>query len=274
MSTIQWTDETWNPVVGCSKISEGCLHCYAAEAAKSARLQQFNQYKKVGGWNGITEFVESQLTKPLHWRSPKKIFAGSMTDLFHENTPFSWVDRIFEVIAKCPQHTFQILTKRPERMAQYFEKGFVKYTKNLVEFDDSLGEQREFAYFPLSNVWLGTTVENQAMADKRIPILEKIPAAVRFLSCEPLLEQIHFDVLTGIDWVITGGESGNKSRPCDVDWIRSIVTQCDEQNVPVFVKQLGSYAWQDSERLKLKSRKGGEIDEFPEDLKVREFPNE
>ncbi|MFP4336387.1 MAG: DUF5131 family protein [Halothece sp.] len=303
-SNIQWTDETWNPIVGCSRISSGCANCYAAEAAKSPRLQQFSQYQTVKEWNGITEFVQSQLLKPLSWRSPKKIFVCSMSDLFHENTPFEWINKVFAVMALCPQHTFQVLTKRPERMLEYFTE-----TPNLdtIISTSRLSMHHVQARFPLPNVWLGTTCENQAMVDKRVPLLSQVPAVVRFLSCEPLLSPINLSAHLAIEWseiaedwieawpgqqcysqkiqwVIIGGESGQNARPCHLDWMRSLVNQCQQAQIPVFIKQLGSHPINSKPYidgmtnthypLKLKDRKGGNIEEWPDQLRVREFPNE
>jgi protein gp37 len=262
-TSISWTNETWNPLVGCSKLSLGCQKCYAADAAKSARLQQFSQYQKVKEWDGTIEFVESQLLKPLSWRSPKMIFVCSMSDIFHANVKDEWLDQIFAIMAIAHQHTFQILTKRPERMQKF------------------LGGRT-----PLPNVWLGVSVENQKAADDRIPLLLTTPAAVRFLSCEPLLEAIDLNQrfrtsnngyeLTWLDylnWIIIGGESGSNARICSINWIRSIVQQCQPTNVAVFVKQLGSKPIDPPQLwLNLKDRKGGNIDEFPEDLRIRQFP--
>lgn len=301
MSKIQWTDESWNPVVGCSRISPGCKNCYAATAAQSARLQQFEQYQNVKNWDGEVAFVESQLHKPLKWRSPKRIFVCSMSDLFHENVPDEWRDRVSAVIEKCPQHTFQILTKRPENALKYFQN---KTFKETCEATPDFNLRWKF----LPNVWMGVTVENQQMADKRIPLLLQIPAAVRWLSVEPLLEDIDFldtsvvfveqamhsknpqswewdfireqgawedfDILSALNWVVVGGESGRNARPCAIDWLTSIVQQCKNANTPVFVKQLGSncctlpglaYGYKD--------RQGGNIEEFPQELQVREFPS-
>jgi protein gp37 len=306
MSTIQWTDETWNWLVGCSRTSPGCAHCYAADAAKSARLQQFPQYQAVKEWDGTVQFVESQLDKPMKRRKPTRYFTCSMSDVFHESVPFEWIDRAFAVMALTPWHTYQVLTKRPERMLQYFTEDFaareVAIMDRLSEFKRSPGWstwlQDAERFLPLPNVWLGTTVESQAMADKRIPLLIRTPAASRFLSCEPLLEEIYLELgrprffgdypATLPDWVIIGGESGPKARPCQIDWIRSLVQQCRAAGVAPFVKQLGELS---VERAKITSfdgierdptgliptpgirdRKGGNIDEWPEDLRVREFP--
>jgi protein gp37 len=292
MTTIAWTDETINPIVGCSRISAGCEKCYAETAAKTARLQQFPQYQKVAKWNGTVEFVESQLIKPYEWKKSKKIFICSMADIFHENVLFDWVEEIFYMIENCPQHTFQILTKRPERMIEFFDWYIARNSDHSVELQWTMPD----------NIWLGVSCENQAMADKRIPLLMQIPAKVRFLSCEPLLEPLDLSKFLPIEWsevaedwieswpgigsystndypswVIAGGESGAGARPCHVEWLRDIASQCQSAKVPVFVKQLGSNALQghivNGSKLKLKDRKGSDINEFPEDLRIQQFPN-
>ncbi|MEG4574283.1 phage Gp37/Gp68 family protein [Microcoleus sp. N3A4] len=308
---IEWSDYSWNPLVGCSKISAGCSRCYAAEAAKSARLQQFSQYQKVKDWDGTIEFVENQLLKPLSWNSPKKVFVCSMSDIFHANVKDEWLDRIFAVMALASQHTFQILTKRPERLRPYLQQGAKqRIRRGAVDLGRSLNltperyepyETCEFDW-PLSNIWLGTSTENQKAADDRIPSLLQIPASVRFLSCEPLLESIdlrkylgicsgcqscefqggHRIGLSRLNLVIVGGESGTGARPCNIDSIRSLVQQCQQSETAVFVKQLGSNPIMTAcyidgvaathQKLKLADRKGGDINEFPEDLQVREFP--
>lgn len=313
MSTnISWTDETWNPIVGCSRISLGCRNCYAATAAASVRLQQFFQYQKVKDWDGLVEFVENQLVKPLSWKKPKRIFVCSMSDLFHENVPDEWIDKVLGIAAMCPQHTFQVLTKRPERALKYFQDRHrarwithrvtdtIRDESNPLHF--KFGIQQVSISLPLPNVWIGVTCENQAMANKRIPILSEIPAAVRFLSCEPLLEKIDLSEFFGLyeydeekfalkvgsrwefspDWVIVGGESGKGARPCHIDWVQSLAQQCKAAKVPVFVKQLGSNAIASSPYIKdvavvnypikLRGSKGGELAEFPEDLQIRKFP--
>lgn len=298
---IEWTDETINPIVGCSRVagSPGCKNCYAAEAAKSARLQQFSQYQKVGKWNGVVEFVESQLLKPLGWKKPKRIFVCSMADIFHENVPDQWINKVIAMIALCPRHTFQVLTKRPERMWDYFSyEGRltdINFEISSILKEDFLTAESKLLRFPLPNLWLGVSVENQKAADERIPLLLQTPATIRFLSCEPLLEELAlgeyfwqertvnygsddygYDVepTDKLHWVIVGGESGSKARICSLQWIRSLVRQCQDAEVPIFVKQLGSnvIASSRSNNLKLKDKKGGNIDDFPEDLKIREFP--
>jgi protein gp37 len=291
MSTnISWTDETWNPLVGCSCISPGCARCYAATAAASPRLQQFPQYQKVKDWDGTVEFVESQLLKPMSWKKPKRIFVCSMSDLFHENVPDEWIDKVLAIASLCPQHTFQILTKRPERALEYFDNTTVVDT--LIQTAPNYIRHVK-ARLPLPNTWIGTTVENQAMADKRVSMLLEIPAAVRFLSCEPLLEEINLTFTNYVDdwnnstdsgcskisWVIVGGESGKGARECHIDWVRSQVLQCQSADVPVFVKQLGSNpVFSESDYPShfphhYITGKGGDLDEFPNDLKIREFPS-
>lgn len=274
MSNIEWTDETWTPVKGCTRASEGCDNCYAVKMTH--RLEAMGRSKYAGltvlnpkgerHFNGVVRCDDDAVTVPLRWKKPRKVFVSSMSDIFHKDVPFEFLDRIFAVMALCPQHTFQVLTKRPERMAEFFGRSGIPVDaitfmgkviqkvprlKNITMGQTALhihdGQWR------LPNVWLGTSVENQEQADKRIPHLLRCPAAVRFLSCEPLLGDVDltagsgaFRIGTqgvaadGVDWVIAGGESGPGARPCDVAWIRSIVSQCKGVGVPVFVKQLGS----------------------------------
>lgn len=279
-SKISWTDATWNPVVGCSPVSPGCANCYAAEVAASLERRGVVQYlgttKTLSGsgpvrhaWTGKINPVEHALRLPLRWKSPRKIFVNSMSDLFHERLSFEEIDRIFAVMALCPQHTFQVLTKRADRMAIYWEYPSLRMALILnqaAELRGSAYSPEEFlaiASRPLPNVWLGVSVEDQERADERIPWLLDTPAAVRFLSCEPLLGAIdlkprpngnrelcvycgggpndphadHSYRTRGLDWVIVGGESGNRFLECDVEWINSIARQCQAAGVPVWVKQ-------------------------------------
>jgi protein gp37 len=169
-----------------------------------------------GKWSGDVALRYDQLDKPLHWPKPRKIFVCSMSDLFHPKVPFEFIDKIWDIINVCRQHTFQILTKRPEQV--------IEYVKRIEAFRFH------------SNIWLGTSISTQKEADKKIPILLQIPAAVRFLSIEPMLEGI--DIVPSLDWVIVGCESGPKRRPCKIEWVQSIVEQCKAANVPCFVKQI------------------------------------
>lgn len=353
-SAIEWTDATWNPVVGCSRVSAGCDHCYAVGMTR--RLEGMSKAPGLGGegkakyrgltielpqaaldrsvgvngrhFNGEVRCVEEALKIPLRWKKPVRIFVNSMSDLFHPKVPFEFIDRVFAVMALCPRHTFQVLTKRPERMVEYFNHsrdtlGFKtdeRVASEMVAIDHrhpgvALAGRRAW---PLPNVWLGTSCEDQAAADDRIPELLKCPAAVRFLSCEPLLGPVDIwssvekaedradvqEALVGfwrrasthLQWVIVGGESGPGARPCNVDWIRSIVQQCSGV-LPCFVKQLGSrpevrhpsdhrecpfyrdggflYPWVPewaAAWIRKFDRKGGDPSEWPEELRVRELP--
>lgn len=273
MTKIQWVQgsdgsagETWNPIVGCSRISDGCKNCYAETMTK--RLEAMGQAKYAGllnaqgRFNGVTRFDKDALLKPLKRKKPTTYFVNSMSDLFHESIPDEWIDKVFAVMALCPQHTFQILTKRAERMERY----------------------ADFGHLP--NVWLGVSTENQEQADARIPHLLETPAAVLFVSAEPLLGEIDFSRYLRrdrkLDWIICGGESGAGARPCRVEWIRSVVRQCKSAGVPVFVKQLGSNPIEQRSllsgdlchfySLELRDRKGGDMSEWDEDLRIREMP--
>lgn len=300
---IEWTDAVWNPVTGCTRVSAGCDHCYAVR--QSHRLESMNVKKYAGltvlnkagdrHFNGKVRTHDNVLEMPLRWKKPKRVFVNSMSDLFHRDVPFEFIDKVFAVMALCPQHTFQVLTKRPERMAEYL-KSVVERSSNTPAFGCrsvpyEIGRINAFlanagghhyidAPWPIPNVWLGTSVEDQPSADKRIPELLRCPAAVRFLSCEPLIGPLGQISLEGIHWVIVGGESGPKARSFNVEWARSIIKQCRNNDVPCFVKQLGSKPFTEGDVaeetwdawLHLKDKKGGDWSEWPEDLRVREFP--
>jgi protein gp37 len=230
-SKIEWTDHTWNPVTGCTKVSPGCKHCYAETLAK--RLQRMGAS---GYQNGFElTLLPERLDAPRKRRKPTIWFVNSMSDLFHEKIPFEFIDRIFETIEATPQHRYQILTKRPEQMEAYFEKRIAP-----------------------PNAWLGTSVEDRKYGVPRIPVLQRIDASVRFLSIEPLLEDIGALNLTGISWVIVGGESGPRARPMRPEWARSVRDQCDAVGVPFFFKQWGAYG--DDGIRRIKSANGRELD--------------
>ena len=213
LSPIEWTERTWNPTTGCTKISAGCKFCYAE--VLSRRLQAMDT---PGYENGFAiSILPERLAQPLERQSPTVYFVNSMSDLFHKEIPFKFIDDVLATIWQTPHHTYQILTKRPKRMAQYF------------------GTRR----VP-SNAWLGVTVENRRHGVPRIPILCTIKAEVRFLSVEPLLEDVGKLNLRGIHWVIVGGESGKKARPMEKKWAVSIRRQCKEKGIPFFFKQWGS----------------------------------
>lgn len=242
-SAIEWTDATWNPVTGCTKVSPGCAHCYAE--AVTLRFKYGPAYLP-----GIAEIKlhPDRLDQPLHWKRPRRIFVNSMSDLFHEEVPDDFIIRVFRTMDRAPQHTFQILTKRPDRMAEWFDQ----HPCGLVYANGSRP-------FPLPNVWLGVSVENQYWADRRLPLLAESPAAVRFVSAEPLLKPVSlYSWLTGhprefdppeswpsglrgdaVNWVIAGGESGPRCRPMEADWVRGLRDECIAAGVPFFFKQWG-----------------------------------
>ena len=286
-TNIEWTGHTWNPLSGCTKVSDGCKNCYAEKMANRLQAMGAKGYE-----NGFAVTLHpDKLDEPLRRKKPTMYFVCSMGDLFHESVPFEFIDRVFQVIALCGgKHTFQILTKRPKRMNEYFESRSnfavkvasaaadimenVKvdriglYTRDEVGDDidtyasvmafTQVVEQKRFN-FPLKNVWLGVTAENQEEADRRIPVLIDTPAAVRFVSIEPMLgeinlQKLHHKMVNGapsypcnepylfdIDWVIVGGETGTNARPMHPDWVRSIQKQCEEAKVPFFFKQWGEY---------------------------------
>jgi protein gp37 len=294
-TAIEWTDATWNPLRGCTRVSEGCRNCYAEIMA--ARFSDPGQWGHglatrialpSGGidhrWTGkVVLAPDDVLTQALRWKKPRCIFVNSTSDLFHESVPDEWIDRIFAVMALAPQHTFQVLTKRPERMRAYFagrRANFGRASDILHAMTHSCSEDdHDFAADqldaldasgrPLPNVWLGTSIEDQATADTRIPELLETPAEVRFISAEPLLgpldltEVAHqrpdlravvvYDALRGyggfrrnfmnrINWVICGGESGPGARPMHPDWARSMRDQCVAAGVAFFFKQWGEWA--------------------------------
>jgi len=349
-TSIEWATDVWNPVAGCDLVSPGCTNCYAMRMA--ARLEAMGQAKyaglteKVNGnavWTGRINLDHASLAAPLSWKKPRRVFVNSMSDLFHEGVPFDYVDQVFAVMSLCPQHTFQVLTKRPGRMEEYFSgrtwgdviaavrdpdarEPWVRQFTAHYALDDVFAGTREGAtgYFdpplagprmpqqwPLPNVWLGVSVEDQKRADERIPVLLDCPAIVRFLSVEPLLgpvdlklnaywnplgrnSSLHLNSVThrrdGIGWVIVGGESGPGARPFHPEWALSLVDQCHtfgpRRQVACFVKQLGSNVviakgetpWGPPHnqtvagRVFLKDKKGGDMAEWPENLRVREFP--
>lgn len=311
-TSIEWTDSTWNCLRGCTRVSEGCRNCYAEKVAyrfsgEGLPYQGLAVLKNGHpSWTGKVEFVEKHLLDPLKWgliyagpntepRS-RRIFVNSMSDLFHENVTDEMRDKIFAVMALCPRHIFQVLTKRPERMLEWFGKKITntmskqacwtapwrvwrQSTDVQIEakretfnpFHWAGDEREEIAPWPLPNVWLGVSVENQATADARIPLLLQTPAAVRFISAEPLLGPIslrwknstfdphprherpnpdergrvstnEYDGLRELDWVICGGESGPGARPMHPDWARSLRDQCAAAGVPFFFKQFGEFA--------------------------------
>lgn len=352
-TNIEWADRVWNPVTGCTKVSQGCKHCYAEVMAKRTFGRLYPPVyigpgcdEPADEWRARS-FTDVQthadrLDAPLRWRKPARIFVNSMSDLFHEDVPDAFIDKVFAVMALAPQHTFLVLTKRPERMRAYMEAFSaarvgpvlrqIAYDADgrpeggLLQRADIIDEGwcQLGGWWPLPNVWLGVSVEDQATADQRIPLLFQTPAAVRWISAEPLLGPIDLNAIhtqshdglehgwwsavsgkrfspwadgdveaPRLDWVVVGGESGPKARPCHIDWIRRVVEQCLDAGVPPFVKQLGakSLDWSKAEPTgkfrtdpetgqrqievrhpRQRDRKGGNPDEWSADLRVREFP--
>lgn len=365
-SKIQWTEATWNPVIGCARVSEGCRNCYAeVQAKRIALMHQNSAYSRVlrhdhdgfplPRWNGAALPMPDRLDQPLRWAKPRLIFVNSMSDLFHQDVPFEYIAAVFGVMAATPRHTFQVLTKRPMRALEFFqwlgerpgsdrdsrvwwcahharEQGTEVFMRGSDDRRPHSNRNVPLETpWPLPNVWLGVSCENQEAADERIPVLLECPAAVRWVSYEPALGPVRFrnDWLLGtfkycpdealeedadpcrgcagyslaggdgcgavrgprLDWIVVGGESGPGARTCRAEWLRSIVYQCLHAGVPVFVKQLGA-AYEDPENgiagpalarsmdadtRTLVSRvlshpKGGDIEEWPERLRVREWP--
>lgn len=319
MTKIEWTEATWNPTTGCDRVSPGCDNCYALTMAKrlkgmgSAKYQNDGDPRTSGPGFGVTTHADV-VAEPMSWRKPRRVFVNSMSDLFHDNVPDAFIARVFGAMALTPQHTYQVLTKRHARMRSLLNHEAFQL-KVLAETARQQDENhpmpawnpgaRRLQAWPPSNVWLGVSVENQKWADIRIPALLDTPAAVRFLSCEPLLGPVdlwgplkggHRPTLTywldgrpqldegrttrtgltmhgftsgpRLDWVIVGGESGHGARPLDPAWTQTVVDQCRESGVAAFVKQLGS-VWA---RENGADRKGGDPQYWPAGLRVRKYP--
>jgi protein gp37 len=287
-TTIEWTDRTWNPVVGCSLVSPGCTNCYAMRMAgrieamgTAPHYAGLTQPSKAGPvWTGeVRAAPEHVMMQPLRWRKPARIFVNSMSDLFHESVSDALIDKVFAVMALRPQHTFQVLTKRPARMQAYMSAWDERGRHNAMIYAACMAATGawdtpalDLRAWPLPNVWLGVSVEDQVRADERIPILFDTPAAVRWISAEPLLGPIDLtrlpypnrgrtwtlDVLRGemrmpwrddiplggvvsLDWVVAGGESGPNARPMHLDWVRSLRDQCAATGMPFLFKQWGAW---------------------------------
>lgn len=237
-SKIEWTEATWNPSIGCTKISEGCKFCYAETMAIRLKAMGVPAYENAFDFRTLPERLEH----PLNAKKPTLFFVNSMSDLFHENMPFSYLDEVFSVIRRTPQHTYQILTKRESILKNYFDRRSVP-----------------------ENVWLGVTVESSFRKD-RIEVLRGINAKVRFLSIEPLLTDMGELNLKEIHWVIVGGESGHKSRPMKPEWVINIKKQCEAQGVAFFFKQWGTWGSDGQKRNKKANGRvllGQEWNEFP-----------
>lgn len=255
-SNIEWTDTTWNVVTGCTKVSPGCDRCYAERITE--------RFHGKGSFAEVT-LHEDRLGAPLRWRKPRRVFVNSMSDLFHQDVHDEFIARVWAVMALTPQHTYQILTKRHARMRSLLTSqrwpgllfDAVRWLVFESDLDGPMPPERIDAahrwvtapeYFgeaptPLRNAWLGVSVEDQQWADIRVPALRHTPAAVRFLSCEPILSDVDLSSWSrGIDWVIVGGESGPGARPMHPDWVRSLRDQCADAGVAFFFKQWGEWA--------------------------------
>lgn len=303
---IEWTDATWNPITGCSVVSPGCANCYAMRLAGTrladhpSRVGLTNPSKAGPVWNGNVRLNDQWIDQPLRWKKPRRIFVCAHGDLFHEAVPDEWIDRIFAVMALAPQHIFLVLTKRPERMREYIANaaGRVADAVQPLRTDRrAVGPLPHIdpgqRWWPLPNCWPGVSVEDQPTADERIPLLLDTPAAVRWISAEPLLGPIkirgiiegcgdcdrclagrsdlchaafHVGALTpdggGIAWVVAGGESGPGARPMRPEWVRDLRDQCAEAGVPFFFKQWGSWATGEAGEMRLvgKKRAGAILD--------------
>lgn len=316
---IEWTrgpdgseGATWNVINGCSVVSPGCTNCYAMRLAgtrmRSHPTRQGLTDDSAGGpvWNGQVRFIEQVLDQPLRWRTPRMIFVCAHGDLFHPAVPDEWIDRVFAVMASAPFHTFQVLTKRPERMKAWFERASCGAGQAVADYLSSPGMTagrqarakvgmsepdpptpelrllydragiaggRHWRPWPLPNVWLGTSVEDQRRANERIPILLDTPAAVRWISAEPLLAEVNLEPwLDRLSWVVIGGESGPNARQFDLKWARVMLENCRAYGVPAFMKQLGSEAAGMGLPIQPRDPKGGDPAEWPADLRVRQYP--
>jgi protein gp37 len=232
-SRIEWTEMTWNPVTGCTKVSQGCKNCYAERMARRLKAMGSGRYQ-----HGFDVTIHEDLVSlPKTWKRGRMVFVNSMSDLFHETVPDEFLQSVFRTMSECPQHTFQILTKRSERLRALAKK----------------------LPWP-SNIWMGVSVEDGRVV-QRIKDLRATPARVKFLSCEPLIGPLERLVLRGIDWVIVGGESGPRARPMNPLWASSVLRQCKSAGVAFFMKQMGG-----------KQSKGGDMDVIPPRLRVRQYP--
>lgn len=283
---IQWTDATWPVVTGCTHLSEGCDHCYAAKLT-SGRLKHQPAYAGLaegGRFNGTVRCLPERLDWPLHWRKPRMIFVANMGDLFHDSVPDEFIARVFAVMAATPQHTYQVLTKRHGRMRSllnsklWWQYAFAAACRDIgADYATTARWSRDDTAF-LPNVWLGVSAENEKWFDIRSDALLDTPAAVRFVSAEPLLGPIRMrasllvgaalEPRGGIGWVIVGGESGPGARPCELVWIEDIVNQCHEAEIPVFVKQFGAILGREFDA----GSHGADWEKWPPYLQHRHFP--
>jgi protein gp37 len=302
-SKIEWTGDTWQFVSGCEDASPGCANCYAK---RQAHRMGANPNPKISGryrgltvlrgngpqWTGDVRQLPDQLEVPLHRKAPTTFFCNSLSDTFHPDVHSEFIAAALGVMSATPRHTYQLLTKRADRLPEFFawfaaHRDYGRlgplgdHAAGTGDIAGRAGDAFNVAWrenrgtdpsWPLNNVWLGVSVENKKHGVPRIRHLQRTPAAVRFLSIEPLLEDVGELDLSGIHWVIVGGESGRNARPCDLMWIRNVVQHCRRAGVPCFVKQLGARPTSYGEALRLTHPKGGDIAEWPQDLRGREMP--
>lgn len=271
-SGIEWTDATWNPTTGCSRVSKGCDNCYAMRLARrfdGMGTGYDGTTRRTNGktdWTGVIHLHDDRLHQPLRWQKPRLVFVDSMSDLFHPAVPSSFIDKVFAVMGAAERHVFQILTKRPERMGEYIASGEKLFEERWpAALDEVAGRTAKFQ-FPPENIWLGTSVESQDVTH-RISDLREIPASVRFLSLEPLLGPLPNLELGGIDWVIVGGESGTGAREMKEEWVMEIKNQCEEAGVPFFFKQWGGV----NKKKKGRDLRGQKWEEMPDGVPSRVF---
>jgi protein gp37 len=301
-TSIEWADRSWSPVLGCEKVSPGCDHCYAIRTSHRLAHMPHTRDLYAGltarpadgssiDWTGVVRTVPARLADPFSWRLPQRIFVNSQSDLFHSDVPTDFIAETFAVMALSLRHTFQVLTKRPARMrallsSEAFVDAVGKHAERLWTLDGwHHAVETQWPGWPLPNLWLGVSAEDQKRADLRIPALLETPAAVRWVSAEPLLGPIDFNWLDGVsgllrdwaggpgggtgcphplvDWVVVGCESGPRARPMDIVWANTIVADCQEAGTPVLVKQLPTGP---------RGRATQDLSTFPEHLRIREYP--
>jgi protein gp37 len=245
MSKIEWTDRTWNPNQGCTKKSTGCINCYAEPMHKRLKAMGIDKYQK--DFN-VVQLWLAALTEPTKWKKPSMVFVNSMSDTFHRNLTFKQIDQVFNTMDHCKRHTFQVLTKRPDRALEYI-------TWKRKQLSDQLGIQSKWK--PAANIWFGATIENQENANERIPLLLQIPAAKHFVSIEPMLGSVnleHIDkfnengnvesrinAFSFLDWVICGGETGPNARPMHIEHVYELLEDCRDYKMPFFFKSWGEW---------------------------------
>lgn len=272
-TNISWCDATWNPWIGCTKVSPGCVNCYAENLMDT-------RYGRVqwGKGNPRSLTSEAYWKQPLKWNRSAikngtrlKVFCASLSDWLDDEVPVEWLARLLCLIVLTPKLDWLLLTKRPQNWRSRMEQVAALESDDFLISNAPAIAQAWLSGIAHHNVWFGATIENQEQATIRIPQLIAIPAKIRFLSCEPLLEAVTLD-LTKIDWLIIGGESGDRARPFNAAWARSIIRQCRDDGVSVFVKQMGGNFSDGLHSVKLKDRKGGDMDEFNHEFQIREFP--